>query len=343
MSTKRVHVLAIAATTLLPVLSACGGAAQGAAPANTVTIVGYAVPEAANRAAAEQFVATPQGKGARFRSSYGASGEQSRAVLAGLNADYVHFSVPSDVQRLVEAGLVDEAWDKGPNRGVVSTSVVVFGVRKGNPLNIRDWADLARPGVELVTPNPASSGAARWNALAAWAQATDAGGSESEAKAYVEDLYANAVALPTSGRDATSAFTGGTGDVLLTYENEAILARQNGEDFDYVIPSTTLLIENPGAVLVGASPMAKRWMDFVTSTPGQEAFASKGFRPLPGVDGVSPGRVAGASDPRHAFPKPKRILTVTNDVGPWPSVNKKFFDDKTGIISLIIANSGRQR
>lgn len=152
----------------------------------------------------------------KFETSYGASGDQSRAVEAGLEADYVHFSVSSDVTRLVDAGLVASTWDDGDNKGVVSTSVVVFAVRKGNPLGIVDsWDDLIKPGVEIVTPNPASSGAARWNALAAWGQVIEAGGTEAEADEYVTDLFANVVSLPNSGRDATTAFLGGTGNVLL--------------------------------------------------------------------------------------------------------------------------------
>ena len=152
--------------------------------------------------------------------------------------------------RLVDAGLVAEDWDDGPNKGVVSSSIVVFAVRSGNPKNITTWDDLVKPGVEIVTPNPASSGAARWNALAAWGQVIANGGTEEEAEAYLDQFFANVVALPSSGRDATTAFLGGTGDVLMAYENEAILAHQNGEEFDYIIPETTMLIENPGAVLI---------------------------------------------------------------------------------------------
>src|SRR5690606_3150436 len=161
------------------------------------------------------------------------------------------------------------------------------GVRDGNPKDIRDWDDLTEPGVEIVTPNPASSGAARWNALAAWGQVIADGGSEADAQQYVEDLFANVVSLTNSGRDATTSFLGGTGDVLLAYENEAILAAQNGQGFEYVIPETTLLIENPGAILKDSSEVAADWLDFVLGEDGQRQFALTGFRPLntenPGV------------------------------------------------------------
>ena len=323
------------------VLGACGSSGgSGGTSKATVSIVGYSVAEAANKATAEQFNKTPEGKGVKFTTSYGASGDQSRAVESGLDADYVHFSVPTDVTRLVKADLVADDWDKGDNKGVVSTSVVVFAVRKGNPLGIEDWDDLTKDGVEIVTPNPASSGAARWNALAAWGQVLEDGGTEAEAKQYVTDLYNNAVSLPSSGRDATTAFTGGTGDVFLTYENEAILARQSGQDFDYVIPPTTLLIENAGAVLTDADPKAQDYLDFVLSKEGQTQFARKGYRPLEG-SGAEVGEVEGATDPSDPFPTPDTIITVDETFGGFAAVSDKFFDEDEGIITGIIAKTGK--
>ena len=325
--------------------TACGDdddAAAGTAgvgSAETINIVGFAVPEAANKAIAEAFTATPEGEGVEFRTSYGASGDQSRAVESGLEADYVHFSVTSDVTRLVDAGLVADTWDDGPTEGIVSSSVVVFAVRQGNPKGIESWDDLVRPGVEIVTPNPASSGAARWNALAAWGQVVADGGTEEEGNDYLDRFFANVVALPGSGRDATTAFLGGTGDVLMAYENEAILARQNGEEFDYVIPATTMLIENPGAVLVDATPAASDWLDFVLGTEGQRQFALKGFRPI--VEGVEFGEVEGANDPSDPFPEVGRLLTVADDFGSWSDLSTKFFDEATGIVTKAIEKSGK--
>ena len=222
-------------------------------------------------------------------------------MAEGLAADYVHFSVASDVTRLVDEGLVADTWDDGATKGIVSSSIVVFAVREGNPKNIQDWDDLIKPGVEIVTPNPASSGAARWNALAAYGQVIEGGGTEEEATQYLTDFFANVVSLPSSGRDATTAFLGGTGDVLMAYENEAILAHQNGEEFDYIIPETTMLIENPGAVLIDADPKAQDWLDFVLSKDGQKQFALKGFRPV--IDGVEYGEVEGANDPADPVPR----------------------------------------
>jgi len=312
----------------------------GGGEPSTLNIVGFAVPEAANKAIAAEWATTPDGENVEFVTSYGASGDQSRAVVDGLKADYVHFSVSSDVTRLVDDGLVAEDWDAGENKGVVSTSVVVFAVREGNPLGIEDWDDLIQPDVEIVTPNPASSGAARWNALAAWGQVIESGGSEAEAEEYVRKLYGNVVALPGSGRDATTAFTSGTGNVFLTYENEAILARQNGEDFEYIIPDTTLLIENPGAVLKDADPKATEWLDFVLSDKGQTQLALKGFRPLGTVD-VEVDEVEGANDPSDPFPEVENLLTVQEDFVSWSDLSKKFFDEQNGIVTEIIAESGK--
>jgi len=305
----------------------------------TISIVGFAVPEAANEAIAEEFAKTPEGEGVEFRTSYGASGDQSRAVESGLEADYVHFSVTSDVTRLVDAGLVADTWDDGPTKGIVSSSVVVFAVREGNPKGIETWDDLVQPGVEIVTPNPASSGAARWNALAAYGQVIADGGTEEEATAYLDQFFANVVSLPGSGRDATTAFLGGTGDVLMAYENEAILARQNGEEFDYVIPETTMLIENPGAVLIDASPAAQDWLDFVLGEEGQRQFALKGFRPI--IEGVDPGEVEGANDPSDPFPEVGRLLTVADDFGSWSELSDTFFDEAFGIVTKAIEKSGK--
>jgi sulfate/thiosulfate-binding protein len=339
-----------AVVAALMTMTACGGSASGPDDASggsggsggsgeTISIVGFAVPEAANKAIAAEFVKTDEGEGVTFETSYGASGDQSRAVVAGLRADYVHFSVASDVTRLVDEDLVDESWDDGGNRGVVSSSIVVFAVREGNPKNIEDWDDLIKPGVGIVTPNPGSSGAARWNALAAYGQVIESGGSEQEATAYLDSFFKNVVALPGSGRDATTAFLGGTGDVLMAYENEAILAHQNGERFDYIIPETTLLIENPGAVLKDAPPAAEDFLEFVLSEHGQKQFALKGFRPV--IDVVEFGEVEGANDPSNPYPAVKNLLTVEEDFESWSALSDKFFDEENGIVTKAIAASGK--
>lgn len=326
------------------VLTACGSGSD-AGSARTINIVGFAVPEAANKAIATEFSKTPAGKGVEFKTSYGASGDQSRAVEGGLKADYVHFSVGTDVDRLVKAGLVDESWDKGENKGIVSRSIVVLGVREGNPKNIKGWDDLVKPGVEIVTANPASSGAARWNALAAWGHITQNGGSDADATEFITKLFKNVVSLTNSGRDATTSFLGGTGDVLLAYENEAILAAQNGQGFEYVTPETTILIENPGAVTKAASPVAEDWLKFVISDEGQKQFALKGFRPI--RDDVDfGGKVKGAKDENNPFPKVSHLLTLDKDFGGWAGVKDRLFGDgkdgaPKGIVTIAIEKSGK--
>ena len=320
-------------------LSGCAGGGGADGESVTLNIVGFAVPEAANKAIAEEWAKTEAGRGVRFQTSYGASGDQSRAVVAGLKADYVHFSVTSDVTRLVDAGLVDESWDDGPNKGIVSSSVVVLAVRPGNPKNIQGWDDLIKPGISIVTPNPASSGAARWNALAAWGHIAANGGTDEEAEEFLRKLFDNVVALPGSGRDATTTFLNGTGDVLLAYENETILARQNGEEIDWVVPATTLLIENPGAVLKDAHPKAHEWLEFVLGPQGQRQFALKGFRPI--IDGVDTSGIEGVLDPNNPFPAPEKLLTVEKDFESWEALSEKFFDEETGIVTRVIAESGK--
>lgn len=325
---------AVAVVVTAIALSACGTGGAGA----TLSLVGFSTPKAANNAIEEQWAKTPEGQGVRWQESYGASGDQSRAVQNGLKADYVHFSIESDMTRLVNAGLVDKSWNAGPTKGIVSRSVVALAVRKGNPKHITGWADLLRPGISVITPNPGSSGSARWNILAAYGQALGPDGKdETAAKNYLTAFFQHVVALPSSGRDATTAFTSGTGDVLVTYENEAILARQSGQDLDYFVPDTTLRIDNPGAVLKKANPKAADWLRFVLGRTGQTEFAKKGFRPV--IEGISVD-VAGANDPKRPYPTPKHLLTI-DDFGGWSAVNKKFFDQSSGLVTEIQRTAGK--
>ncbi|MBC7630189.1 sulfate ABC transporter substrate-binding protein [Aeromicrobium sp.] len=334
------HVIAsLAIVTSAALLAACGGGASGS---NTsLSLVAYSVPKAADGAVEKAFATTAAGKGVTWRESYGASGDQSRAVVSGLKADVTHFSLAPDTTRLVDDGLVDKSWDQNDHKGILSTSVVSIIVRKGNPKNITSFADLTKPGIGVVTPNPGSSGSARWNILAAYQSVIASGGSEADAEAYLRKLFNNVEALPSSGRDATTAFQGGTGDALLSYEDEAIFARASGEDVDYVIPKQNLLIENPGAVTKKASPVAKKFLDFAISPAGQHVYAQYGFRPVKSVTGVDIGTVKGANDPADPFPKIDELFTIDKTFGGWDAVNKKFFDEKSGIITTIIQESGK--
>lgn len=329
---------------LLPAvgLAACSNVpkdASGApASASTIKIVGYATPAEANKAVGAAWAKTSDGSAVTFQTSYGASGDQSRNVANGQAADWVHFSVTPDVTRLVDKGLVAKDWDSGAYKGIVTTTTVAIAVRPGNPLGITGWSDLTKPGVQIVTPNPSSSGSARWNILAVWAHIAALGGSEADATAFLLEVLKNTAALPGSGRDATTAFTGGTGNVLLSYENEAIYARQQQSGiFDYLVPKDTLLIENPGAVTVNSTAKATPWQEYVLSEPAQQIYAQYGFRPL---TGTPPSGIKGVNDASNPFPTPDHLFTIAKDFGGWSATNTKFFGD-SGIVTQLLSQAGK--
>ena len=323
-------------------VSACGGGASGDGGSGDggteLALVGYSVLQEANQGVIAGFQDTDAGKDVTFKESYGASGDQSRAVEAGQDADVVHFSLEPDITRLVDAGIVADDWKDNDTKGICTTSVVAMVVRTGNPKNIDSWDDLTKPGVGIITPNPASSGSAKWNLLAAYGSVLADGGSDSDAESYMKDFFGNVVALPDSGRDATTAFEGGNGDVLLSYENEAILAKQGGADFDYVVPDTTLKIENPCAVTDGAPSAAQDFVDFQKSDEGQKLYAETGYRPLNPIDGL---KVDGATDPSNPFPEPGTLQTIDGDFGGWDKANTEFFDENDGILTKIQAEAGQ--
>lgn len=323
-------------------MTACGSSTASAAGGNataggaTVRIVGYSVPKPAYDALETAFVKTKAGRGVKFSESFGASGSQSKAVASGQPADFVAFSLEPDLTRLVPK-VVDPTWNSTAAKGIVSDSVVVFVVRKGNPKHLSTWNDLTKPGVQIVTPDPASSGSAKWNILAAYTQVLAQGGTDTQANEYLSTFFKNVVSKPASGADATTTFTQGTGDVLISYEDEAIAARQQGLDVDYIVPEQSFLIENPVAVTKAAPTAAKEFLDFVESDTGQQIFASKGFRPVDAT--VKIGPVQGANDPANPFPKVAKLTTIA-DLGGWGTVNSEFFDQTTGIITKIENASG---
>jgi sulfate/thiosulfate transport system substrate-binding protein len=332
---NRLIALTAAALAVPAILSGCAASSGSSGDQDKLSVVGFSVLKTANEPVISAFQKTAPGKNVTFTTSYGASGDQSRAVAAGLHADEVHLSLTPDVQALVDAGIVDKNWDQNATHGILTDSVVVFLVRKGNPLNIQSWDDLTKPGVKVVTPNPASSGSAKWNILAAWAHAADApGGSDAKAQQFVTQLLHNTVAMPSSGSDALASFLAGNGDVLLAYENDSIEAKAAGDDVDYVVPKDTLLIENPAAVTTDAAPAAQDFLDFQLSKAGQTLYAQAGFRPV--IKGVKTD-VPGANDPSNPFPKVPHLYTVDHDFGGWDKANPQYFDDKSGIITKIIS------
>ena len=338
---KKIKAAAALSVVGVLALTGCGSSSSSASDATTVNIVGYSVLEEANQGVEKAFEATDAGKGVTFKESYGASGDQSRAVEAGQKADEVHLSLEPDVTRLVDAGLVDKDWKDNATKGVCSQSVVVFAVRPGNPKHITTWSDLTKPGVQIVTPDPASSGSAKWNLLAAYGSVLASGGDDAAAQAYVKKFFDNVVALPPSGREATSTFTGGKGDVLLSYENEAILARQSGTKLDYVVPDSSLLIQNSCALLKDHSDAAAAWLDYQKSAAGQKLYAETGYRPLDNVAAqVGKVQVKGAMDPSDPFPKVKKLLTIDDDFGGWDAANTKYFDETDGILTKLQGDAG---
>ena len=332
--------LAIAGLALALTAALAGGAiAQSPSPTvaptptpfvtapGAVTIVGYSTPREAYSQLSEAFQATDAGKDVQFETSFGASGDQSRAVAAGLLADYVAFSLETDMTRLVDAGIVAPDWNAGPNKGFVTDSVVTFVVRPGNPKGIKTWDDLIRPDVTVVTPNPSTSGSARWNILAGYgAKLLKEGKTEAEATAYLTELFKHIVVQDKSGRDALNTFIAGQGDVLLSYENEAITAQQAQQAVDYVIPDNTILIQNPAAVTLNGDAVvpAKAFLDYVLSPAGQTLFGNLGYRP------VDPTVLSTFTN----FPTPPGLFTI-DDLGGWPAVAAKFFDKDTGIVTQI--------
>ena len=303
----------------------CGGTSEDSAEAGRRQADPCRVLDAARglRAAHESFAETDVGKGVAFDESYGSSGEQSRAVEAGLPADVVAFSLAPDVDRLVEAGLVGESWADDQHGGMVTNSVVVFAVRKGNPLGIKTWDDLVKDGVEVIEPNPFTSGGARWNVMAAYGAQKKLGKSHEQAVEYLRELFKHVSVQDKSARESLQTFTGGKGDVLLAYENEAILAQEKGEDLDYVVPEQTILIENPVAVTEDAPPVAAAFLEYIRCEEAQRVFGKAGYRP-----------VNEALADEFNFPMPPGLFTI-EDVGGWDEVQKTFFDRKDGIMAGI--------
>ncbi len=301
----------------------CGGAASAGSDAAALSLVAYSTPREAYAEILPAFQHTAAGQGVQFQQSYGSSGEQSRAVEAGLPADVVAFSLEPDMTRLVEAGIVDPGWNAGPYRGMVTDSVVVLVVRKGNPKGITGWDDLVRDDVEVITPNPFTSGGARWNLMAAYGAQLQAGRSRPEAVEYLRALLRHVSVQDKSARESLQTFSAGKGDVLLAYENEAIFARESGEEIEYVVPDQTILIENPVAVTKAAPAAARAFVDFLVTPQAQRIFAKHGYRPV--VESVAR---------EFDFPTPQALFTIA-DLGGWATVSEEFFDRERGIVAGI--------
>ena len=333
--------LALAAATAA---AGCGGADDthgggGVAAASSgggstkLSLVAYSTPQVVYDEVIPGFRKTAAGKGVSFSESFGASGDQSRAVESGLAADVVAFSLAPDMTRLVKAGLVSEDWAANAHKGLVSRSVVALIVRKGNPKGIHSWDDLLEPGIKVLTPNPFTSGAAKWNIMAAYGAKSDGGKDPRAGLAYLRELITKHVKVQDkSGREALQDFASGNGDVLISYENEAITAQKKGQQVDYVIPDKTILIENPIAVVSKSKHLeqAKAFLDYALSPAAQQKFADWGYRP---VDDAVLTKNA------DRFPTPSGLFTI-RDLGDWSTVNDEFFDPDKGSVAKIEEAAG---
>jgi sulfate/thiosulfate transport system substrate-binding protein len=310
----------------LAAVATAGGSVQKA----NLTLVAYSTPREAYAKLIPAFQKTPAGRETEIDESYGSSGEQARAVIAGLKADVVALSLEPDMTSLVKAGLVARNWNQDAVGGMVTRSVVVFAVRKGNPKKIRGWNDLIKPGVDVVTPNVQTSGGAKWNVMAAYGAQRKAGRTHTQAVAYLGELYDHIVSQDKSAREALQTFLTGRGDVLLAYENEAIFAKSKGQDVPYVIPKATIKIENPIAVTTNSSnkTKARAFLRYLRTVPAQRIFAQNGYRP------VVPSAARG-----FAFPVRPNLFSIKY-LGGWALVDKRFFDPRTGIVTKIQKRQG---
>jgi sulfate/thiosulfate transport system substrate-binding protein len=323
----RIGVMALAALAVSAGVAACGGSSGGG---TKLSLVAYSTPQEAYEKMIPVFQKTTAGKDTSFSQSYGASGDQERSVEAGLGADVVALSLAPDVDKLVKAGKVADGWTNDKYKGFVTNSVVVFAVRKGNPKNIKTWDDLVKPGVEVIEPNPFTSGGAKWNIMAAYGAQLEQGRSSAEANAYLTKLFKNVPVQDKSAREALQTFAGGKGDVLLAYENEAITAQQKGQDVDYVLPDQTILIQNPIAATSDSKhpTEANAFVEFARSQEAQRIFAEKGYR------SVIPSLVD-----KSKYPTPASLFEITK-FGGWSKVNDEFFDPDKGSIAKIEKSLG---
>ena len=325
---KRTAALAVSLLAAALGLSACGSSGSSSGGKH-LTLVAYSTPQGAFAKLIPAFQASGEGKGAVFSQSYGPSGEQSRAVANGLKADVVNLSTEPDVEKLVKAGLVSPTWNQNATHGFVTDSVAVIIVRKGNPKHITGWSDLIKPGVGVLTPNPFTSGSARWNVMAAYGAQLKEGKTPRQAIEYLASLFGNVVSQDSSARNALQTFLAGRGDALIDYEDEAIADEKKGAAIEYVIPKDTILIQNPIAVLsAGNTTEAQKFVNYLLSPAGQSIWAQEGYRPV--ISGV-PGAAK--------FPTPPGLFTI-DSLGGWKTITKQFFEPETGIVTKIEQSLG---
>lgn len=336
---------------LVPIPSCAPSRGEGAASGtDRLTIGAYSVVrEAFHDGVLPAFVASWKARTGRsvvFEESYNGSGAQSRAIASGFDADIAVLSLEGDINRLVEAGLVRKGWDAGPDRGIITRSLVVVGVRPGNPKSIHDWDDLARPGVSVLYPDPKTSGGARWNINAIYGAGLlgdggdgRAGRARASARELLARVQANVVTMDASGRQSMATFERGIGDAAVTYENELLLRRRRtGVDVPYIIPPATLLIEGPAALVEasvarhGNRPVAEAFLAYLRSPEAQAILVAYGFRPLDSGKG---------KDVPGLAPLPRRLFTMA-DLGGWKTINKEVYGPG-GVWDALFTRRGREQ
>jgi len=315
---------------LLTSMQGCGSGGNGG---NKVTLIlgAYTTPrEAYGKAiipAFQKYWKEKTGQDVEFQESYQASGTQSRAIIGGFEADVAALSLQGDIDRIAEAGLITHDWKSTPHKGIISTSIVVIAVRAGNPKNIKDWADLAQPGLDVLTPDPKTSGGAQWNINAIYGAALRgfAGVPRDDkpaAQEFLRSVLRNVSKMDKGARESITTFEKGVGDVAITYENEVLVARQGGQNYDYVVPHSTILIENPIALIDknvdkhGAREVAEAFINFLRTPEGQRGFAKYGLR------AVDPSAVGGEA--LAQLPSVPDLWTVEY-LGGWKRVTDEIY------------------
>ncbi len=319
-----------------------GGTAGTAADGDVTLVIGaYSVVKDALQDILPAFKAewkARTGQSVSFQESYEASGTQARAIVGGFEADVTLLALEGDMEKLVKAGLVDSEWNKAAYEGMVTRSIVVLGTRVGNPLGIKDFEDLIKPGVKVLYPNPKTSGGAQWDINAIYGaglkKSEHATGTKDEAaaKKFLADVHRNIESMDKSGRASMAAFEYGVGDVIVTYENELLARIAKGVQYDIVVPRSTILIENPAAVVGrnadrhGVREAADAFVQYLYSEAAQKLFAKHGFRPV---------QEELASQMQDDFPQPPDLFTI-DYLGGWDEVRSTLYS-KRGVWYQVLA------
>jgi sulfate transport system substrate-binding protein len=341
-SWQRIAKLSLVALFVLAFSIFLHGCAGQKGVENKVTLIlgGYTTPrEAYGKAvlpAFQTYWKEKTGKDVEFQESYQGSGAQSRAIIGGFEADIAALSLEGDIDKIAEAGLITHDWKSAPNRGMVSTSIVVIAVRAGNPKNIKDWADIAKPGLNVLTPDPKTSGGAQWNINAIYGAALRgyAGvpkDDKAAAQEFLKNVLRNVSIMDRGARESITTFEKGVGDVAITYENEVLVARQAGQNYDFVVPRSTILIENPVALIDknvdkhGVREAAQEFVKFLFTEEAQRGYAKYGLRP------VVPTAVS--AETMAQFPKVEDLWKI-DFLGGWKRVTDEIYGPQ-GVFSKI--------